>query len=181
MSSKSFSTHALVLKRVNTGESDRIVTLFTQDYGKIVSVAKGVRQMKSSKRAFLEPGNLVNAYFIRTKSLPLLTQAQLLTDHQGCKSSLIKMRQLSQTLEIIDRLFVEEQPEELLFVEVQELLASLSQDGSNTVSVRDRLTSIITQLGYQPPRDTRHHSISDYIAELTDRPMRSWQFLQVRQ
>ena len=178
--SKSFSTTALILKRVNVGEADRIVTLFTQDYGKIVSVAKGVRKMKSSKRASLEPGNLVNAYFIKTKSLPLLTQAQLLTDHQGCKKSLIKLRQLSQALEIIDRLFVEEQPEEQLFAEIKTLLMTLSSDHSNGGIIRQQLTSIITQLGYQPPKDTRHLSINDYIAELTEKPMRSWQFLQVK-
>ena len=55
MTTKSITTEAIVLKRRNSGEVDRLVTLITQDKGKLQCIAKGVRKMTSSKRAFLEP------------------------------------------------------------------------------------------------------------------------------
>ena len=67
--SKNFNVNGIILKRNKVGETDRVVTLLTQDYGKLVAVAKGVRKLTSSKRAALEPGNLVRAYFVKTKSL----------------------------------------------------------------------------------------------------------------
>ena len=66
--SRSFNADGIVLKRNKVGETDRVISLLTQEYGKLVAVAKGVRKLSSSKRAFLEPGNLVKAYFIKTKS-----------------------------------------------------------------------------------------------------------------
>lgn len=38
---KNFSDQAVVIKRHNFGEADRIVTLFTLKHGKLVAVAKG--------------------------------------------------------------------------------------------------------------------------------------------
>jgi DNA repair protein RecO (recombination protein O) len=84
----SFTTTAIVLKRVSVGETDRIVNLLTQDFGKISVVAKGVRKMSSSKRASLEPGNIIRAFCIQTKSLPILTQATLIDDCSEMKKDL---------------------------------------------------------------------------------------------
>ena len=80
MSHHSSSTDAIVLKRTSVGESDRIVTLLTPEQGKLTCVAKGVRKLTSSQRAYLEPGNLVSIYLIETTGMPILTQTKLKND-----------------------------------------------------------------------------------------------------
>lgn len=44
---KPIRTKAMVLRRTNYGEADRIIQLLTPDHGKIVAMAKGVRREKS--------------------------------------------------------------------------------------------------------------------------------------
>lgn len=44
-----FTTEALVIKEMNVGESDRLVTLFTRDYGVIKAFASGAKNIKSKK------------------------------------------------------------------------------------------------------------------------------------
>lgn len=46
-----FTTEALVIKEMNVGESDRLVTLFTRDYGLIKAFAPGAKSIKSKKGA----------------------------------------------------------------------------------------------------------------------------------
>lgn len=46
-----FTTEALVIKEMNVGESDRLVTLFTRDYGIIRAFAAGAKTVKSKKGA----------------------------------------------------------------------------------------------------------------------------------
>ncbi len=46
-----FTTEALVIKEMNVGESDRLVTLFTRDYGIIRAFASGAKSIKSKKGA----------------------------------------------------------------------------------------------------------------------------------
>ncbi len=44
-----FKTNAIVIRSLNYGESDKIVTFFTQDFGKLKGIAKGARR---SRRRF---------------------------------------------------------------------------------------------------------------------------------
>ena len=197
MNTKSFSTPAIVLKRKNLSETDRLVTLLTRQQGKLVCIAKGARQMKSTKRAYLEPGNYIVALFINTKSLPLLTQAKLIDDFAQSKKELKSIRQLTQVLEIVDRLFAEGEEDEQLFDEVLAIIklinlspampasrqesertpsSAVAKAEKNVVSeVKKRLQSLVAKLGYP----TVNGSLLDQVAQLSDRPMRSWEYLRV--
>lgn len=46
-----FTTEALVIKEMNVGENDRLVTLFSRDYGIIRAFAAGAKSIKSKKGA----------------------------------------------------------------------------------------------------------------------------------
>lgn len=47
--SSRFTTEALVIKEMSVGENDRLVTLFTRDYGIIRAFAAGAKSIKSKK------------------------------------------------------------------------------------------------------------------------------------
>ena len=47
-------TTGIVLKRINFGEADRIITVITPDYGKLRLMAKGVRRVKSKLAGGIE-------------------------------------------------------------------------------------------------------------------------------
>ena len=46
-----FTTEALVIKEMNVGESDRLVTLFSKEHGIIKAFASGAKGVKSKKGA----------------------------------------------------------------------------------------------------------------------------------
>lgn len=179
-SSKTFSTTGIVLKRSKVGETDNIVTLLTPDRGKIVTVAKGVRKMTSSKRAALETGNYVKAYCVVTKSLPLLTQATLIDDCSTIRNKLPKIRQLTQLLEILEKLFVEEKLEKGLFASILTIRAEILKEKSSHRTIKSQLEDLIANLGYQHPQETKHASVLDYVSALANKPMRSFEYLVVK-
>ena len=53
-----YRTPAVILKRMDLGEADRIVTLYSRDEGKVRAVAKGVRRTTSRSAGHLEPFTL---------------------------------------------------------------------------------------------------------------------------
>lgn len=175
---RSFNTQALVLKRSNSGESDRIVTLFTQEKGKIAVVAKGARQLTSSKRAYLEPGNHIKCGLVVTKGLPILTQATLLSDATDVRSNLTRMRQLLQLLEITDKLFLEESEDSLLFDDIMDIRHKIVAQQISATWFRDSIEVVISKLGYQPFAQSEYQTITEYVAALADRPLRTWEYLK---
>jgi DNA repair protein RecO (recombination protein O) len=180
MATRSSQIQAVVLKRSNVGEYDRMVTLVTPDQGKVVAVAKGVRKLTSSKRAALEPGNHVSLLLIKTSSMPLIAQSKLLCDFPSCKKDLKSMKKLAEVLEIIDKVFAEGLEEPELFQEILVILTELNSPDARFARVKTHLTDMLIQLGYQDMAETQYTSILDYVAAVAERPMRSYQYLTVR-
>lgn len=178
MPNKTFTTTGIVLRRTNVGETDRIMNLLTQEYGKISCVAKGVRKISSTKRAFLEPGNIVTAFLVSTKSLPLLTQAKLHEDCSTMPQTLPKLRQLTQLLEFYETLFVEEELEAEIFTLILELRSMILKT-KTPQTFSQKLAKLITLLGYQDPEQTPYANLTEYISVLAEKPMKSFEYLKI--
>ncbi len=173
-------TEGLVLKRVSTGEADRVVTLLTPDLGKVVCIAKGARKLTSSKRGILEPGHRVRILLIPTASMALLTQATLLNDLADCWKDLNQLRRVSQILEILDRLIVEGQPDHEMYLAATQLLQKIINQTASDTFVRDQLDEIIQALGFPSILTTHHPTIGEYVAELVERELHSFSYLKVQ-
>ncbi|MBP3222870.1 MAG: DNA repair protein RecO [Actinomycetaceae bacterium] len=65
---------ALVIRRQDLGEADRIITLLTRSHGKVRGVAKGIRRTKSRFGGRLELGNYVDVQLYRGKNLDSITE-----------------------------------------------------------------------------------------------------------
>jgi hypothetical protein len=46
--------------------------------------------------------------------------------------------------------------------------------------LQQRFNTLLTQLGYQSLADSGHSTLLDYISAITERPMRSWEFLTLK-
>ena len=80
---KTVHTQAIILKRLNFGEADRILTVITKDHGKMSFLAKGVRKSKSKLAGGLELFSVSNVSFIDGKSeLKTIVSTQLVR-HYG--------------------------------------------------------------------------------------------------
>jgi DNA repair protein RecO (recombination protein O) len=103
---------AIVLRNLRLGESSKIVSVLTPDFGRVKVVAKGARQLRSRWASVLEPGNEVELmiYARPGRDLWMLGDAQLgravLTAGQG----LNKLSLLFAALELCERLLPEQEP-----------------------------------------------------------------------
>ena len=71
-----YRDEAIVLRAQKLGESDRIVTLLTRQYGRVRAVARGVRKTSSRIGGRLEPFAHVDVQMYTGKSLDNITQVE---------------------------------------------------------------------------------------------------------
>ena len=64
-----YKTAAIVLRHRKLGEADKILTLFTPNYGKLDAVAKGVRRPTSKLAGHVEP--LTYSSLLLARGLPV--------------------------------------------------------------------------------------------------------------
>jgi len=174
-----WTTEAVVLKRVNVGEADRVITLLTPDSGKLVGVAKGIRKPNSGQAAYFEPGNHIVLSIHQTKSLPIFAQSRLVNQFSAAKTKLQRLKQVFEILELADLLFVEDNQDVEAFDSIIRILERLDTDHISLSDIQERLNQLLIHLGYQDWHQTAHRSILDYASSLVERPVRSYDFLSV--
>lgn len=147
---KNYHIHALVLKRRNVFETDKILTLFTRRFGKISVIAKGIRKIHSKKAPHLEVFSHVALYLATGKSLDIIIEAQTLHSFSFMRGSIDKIAYAYRLVEQIDRLCPERQPHEVVYTLLLHSLEKLNTIALvNIDEVTDRFTyTLLQQLGY---------------------------------
>jgi len=100
----SYSTPAIVLRKVDFGDYDLVITFFTLKEGKISAIAKSAK--KSTKRfaGILELFSALNVVFStgRRKGLPILQEATLKYPFPSIRTSMLKTAYASYWAELIN-------------------------------------------------------------------------------
>lgn len=63
-----YKTNAIILKRENIFEADRVYHIYTENFGKVRTIAGGVRKINAKLTGHLEPFNLVWVELITKKN-----------------------------------------------------------------------------------------------------------------
>lgn len=97
-------TEAVVLRRHDLGEADRIVTLYSGHYGKVRAVAKGVRRPTSKLGGHLELFTHVQVMLARGRNLDVITQVETLSSFLGLREDLWRAGHAYYVAELLDRM-----------------------------------------------------------------------------
>ena len=102
-------SQAIVLRVRRMGETSKLVTLYTEDYGKVKVVAKGARKPKSKFGAALElmTETQVVFYLRDDRELQTLSDCDVTRTHPGLLSVLQRLSYGSAVCELVDRLTIE--------------------------------------------------------------------------
>lgn len=134
-----------VIKRINFGEADRYVTIFTQENGKIETKALGVRKISSRRSSSIELLNLIRFHAVKSSKNFILTEIELLNSFEKRKDSLKQCEIGFLVCELIDNLCPMGQVNRELFERVNTFLRGNENDHDALLSFE---TDILTNLGY---------------------------------
>lgn len=124
-----FSTHAILLRRIDHGDYDLIVTLMTKEYGKLSLIAKNAK--KSIKR-FSGVLELFSALDLVGKKgrgkLPVLMEASLVHPYTGIRSDILKTAYASYFAEVVNIWVEEGKPQKNLYLLLEYVFHLLDQN-----------------------------------------------------
>jgi len=122
------TTRALLLKRVEYGEADLVLTLFTERYGRVSALARGARKSTRRFSGALEPMHTLELGLEeRPKSeLFMLREAQIAVPRGGLVESLSRLEAAGRALSWVRRAAPPRTPEPALWLAIEELLDRLA-------------------------------------------------------
>ncbi|MFW6022758.1 MAG: DNA repair protein RecO [Halanaerobiaceae bacterium] len=110
-----FETETIVLKQFDLGESDKIITFYTKDYGKIRAVARGVRKSKSSISGVVLPFTYNYTTFYQGRSLDRINKIKNIFSFVKLREDLTKTAYASFMAELIEKVGLEGESNQALF------------------------------------------------------------------
>jgi len=106
---RTFRTDAVILRRSDFGEADRLILLLTRDHGKFRAIAKGARKPIARKTGHVELFALVDMLIANWgHALPIITQADTKEPFLTLREDLERATYANHLIELVDR-FTEEQ------------------------------------------------------------------------
>lgn len=154
---RSYATHAVILRRRDQGDADRILTIFTPGFGKRQVIAKGIRKPSSRKAGHVELFAHTNLQIARARTWDIVTEAVMVEPFKRLRSDLEGIGRAGYLCELVD-CFTEEEDEnqliwDLLLLGLRQLdqidLATVDHNRA-AVFLRWFELQMLTVTGFQP-------------------------------
>jgi DNA repair protein RecO (recombination protein O) len=165
-----FITPAIVLRARPFGESDKIVSFFTQNYGKLTGIAKGALRSRKRFVNSLDTFSLVNLSFQDRShsSLAFILSAELIHSPKTLVSQLDRIAHASYLVEITDGLIGERETNLAIFQHLKDGLGHLESNGASLRFLTFFELKLLRLAGYQPVLDNCkkcHESRRDELSQ----------------
>lgn len=180
MQGRTYKTEGIIIKRINYGEADKILTVFTKHYGKITLMAKGIRKITSRKKGSLGLFNQSVLYLARGKNFDIITEAQTISDFLSNKIGFDKLGRIYYFCEVIDRITAERVTEPNIYQILVGFLEFCKNFNVGEIEKRmnEDLKRILLVLGFiDRGRLRQHFDVEMFIERLIERQLQSKRFL----
>jgi len=145
-----YSSPAIVLRQRRLGDTDKIVTLYTANFGKVEAAAKGVRRITSRLAGSVEPLSHASFMLAHGRNLDIITQVQPIETFQPLREDLTRLSHALYAAELIDRATEERSENFALYRLLLDALRRLSQEEQLDLVLRFFEMSVLGELGYKP-------------------------------
>lgn len=169
-----------VIKRINLGESDRYVTLFTREHGKIEVLAKGVRRITSRRAPHIELLNLIRFQTTKTKKNHILTEVEIVDNFDEIRHEMHQIGKVFLICELVNALCPDEQRHPEVFNLMHNTLNDLRGEHYED-TMFDFQVNVLSTLGFWDRRDKFRSSeeLTSFIETIIEKKMQTNFFFNV--
>jgi len=100
---RTYRTDAIILRRHDFGEADRLLTIYTPEFGKLSAIAKGARRPTSRQTGHVELFARTTLMLARGRELDIVTQAEVCDSYLPLHADLNRISYANYLVELLDR------------------------------------------------------------------------------
>lgn len=139
----------LVLRTVDMGETDRLLTILTPDKGKVTAKVRGCRSAKSKLRYAAQPMCLGEYILTETKGGLLVTACDQIENFAAVSEGLDKYYVAAIALEVAEKLSAEDRDESAVFVCILDSLKRIAYEKNALAEGVRLLGHMLTLAGHK--------------------------------
>ncbi len=149
---RTYRTEAVVIRRSDFGEADRLLTLFSIDRGKLRAIGKGARKPQSRKTGHVELFMRSKFLIAEGRDLDIVTQAEMVEAYSALRDDLVRATYASYAVELLDRFTVDEEPQRDIYDLLSAVLGwfATAPAGELLLPARYYELRLLSLTGFQP-------------------------------
>lgn len=144
-----YKTEGIIIKRTNLGEFDRLLTVYSKDFGKVSVRAKAIRKNQSKLRGHLELFLRSHLLVAPGRNLDIITGAETIEGFSQLHRRLDRLATAYYLSELIDKTVIGPEPDTRIW---QLILSSFQQldrrEAEPTIVIDDFEKQLLELLGY---------------------------------
>ena len=155
MTRESYKTTGFVLHTLSYGESDLIVTFYSNDFGKLKGIAKGAKNSKKRFANVFEPFSLTNIIFSRKNrdTLAFIESCDIIDHYHSIRQDLEKTLIALYFIDLADHFSPEGKKNIKVFELLQDFLVMLGQEKASDAAVFFFEMRLLKITGFEPALD----------------------------
>ncbi len=150
MRSRTYRSEAIILRRTDFGEADRLLTIFTPRHGKRRVIAKGVRKTTSRKSGQVELFNRAELQLAVGRNFDIVTDAQIVDPYRRLHDELPRLSYAYYVAELTDKLTVDEEESQPLYALLVRAFEALDAREALDLAARYFELHLLNLIGYRP-------------------------------
>lgn len=145
----------IVIRSMDYGEGNAIITLCTENAGKVGVLVRGAKKVKSRHAALIQLFTVGNFVFFRNNGgLGTLNSGEISKSHHPLREDLTKAAYASYACELLDRVLHDEETGSFWFRQLTACLNALEEGKEPGVIINVFEMKILQAAGYGPELDT---------------------------
>ena len=151
--SEIITTEAIVLNKIDYGDTSIIASFYTKDYGRLSGILKGGRSSKSKIGKTVDPLNHLEIILYKkdTRELQLVSNTSIITHFPAIKEDYEKMQYALAVIELLKKLTPEHESNLRLFSGTIRILSLIDASKEEAIVLFGRyFLFFLTETGYEP-------------------------------
>ncbi|MDO8682001.1 MAG: DNA repair protein RecO [Armatimonadota bacterium] len=145
-----YRANGIVLRRTNFGETDRILTLYTREHGRLSAIAKGSRRPVSRLAAATELFNYGRYLLATGRNLDVVTQSETRESFPNIRNDIHRIAYSTYIVELVNGVVEDRDPNYELFDTILSCLYLLEGGVDPEIVTRSFELQLMMISGYRP-------------------------------
>lgn len=163
---KIYKVEGIIIKKVDSGEVDRLFNVYTKEYGKLQFKARSVRKNESKLKGYLDMFNHARFLIAKSKTIDIITDVESIDCFLNTRAGLTLMQRAFYMANLCDKLIAGQEKDEDLWNFILESFQQLNQG----IIASDFEEKFLEILGYGNLKDRNNQRAIDFIGELLNLP-----------
>ncbi|MDD2730703.1 MAG: DNA repair protein RecO [Candidatus Portnoybacteria bacterium] len=176
-----YKTEGIILKAADLGELDRLLTIYTNGYGKIQARAISARKKESKLAGNLQPFTHARFLLAKSKTIDIVTDVSVINGYLQLHHRLENLSHAFYFAELIDKLVAAPEPDDNLWRLVCQAFSALNQRRDDWSKLKaafeEKFLEYLGHPSFKTQNKTTEQQHLHYLESLAGERINSYKFL----